>query len=135
MPTDVESVCVTQVHEVSVLQALAMELVNTMILMLAVAGASDPTNRQNKNTLNLRVALVVTVLIITMDPYTHAGKNPARSLSPAILFNQWQDQWLYQVGPFCGATLGALIYRFIFDVRNKYSLHSKLLTLFPQRQT
>jgi len=37
--------------------------------------------------------------------------NPARPLGPAIVSGQWQDLWLYVVGPIVGAALGAFAYQ------------------------
>lgn len=127
LPLHVDNVCVTHIHHVVPKQALVMEFFNTMILMFAVSGATDILNEKNRDSLSLRIGFIVTGLVMTLDPYTAAGKNPARAFAPALLYNNWKDHWLYQVGPFCGAVLGALLFRFVFDVRRKHSLHNALV--------
>lgn len=127
LPADADNVCVMRIRHVVPKQALMMEFFNTMILMLAVAGATDPVNEKKMDSLSLRIGFIVTGLILTMDTYTVAGKNPARAFAPAFLYNNWQEPWLYQVGPFGGATLGALLYRFVFDGHHKHSLHNTLI--------
>lgn len=37
--------------------------------------------------------------------------NPARSLGPAIIAKQWQDHWIYWVGPLLGAGVAGILYR------------------------
>jgi len=46
-------------------------------------------------------------------PVTGASMNPARSLGPALVASEWQDQWIYVVGPVAGAALGALAYQLV----------------------
>ncbi|MEQ1588122.1 MAG: aquaporin [Cyclobacteriaceae bacterium] len=35
--------------------------------------------------------------------------NPARSLGPAVVSGQWQDGWIYWIGPMAGAFLASLV--------------------------
>jgi glycerol uptake facilitator-like aquaporin len=37
--------------------------------------------------------------------------NPARSFGPALVSGEWQEFWLYVIGPVLGASLGALAYQ------------------------
>jgi glycerol uptake facilitator-like aquaporin len=46
-------------------------------------------------------------------PVTGASMNPARSLGPALAAGEWQDFWVYIVGPVIGALLGALAYELV----------------------
>ncbi len=51
-------------------------------------------------------------------PITGASMNPARSLAPALLWWNWEDQWLYVAGPALGAVAGVLAYQFIRGERD-----------------
>lgn len=42
---------------------------------------------------------------------TGASMNPARSLGPAIIANQWRDHWIYWLGPLLGSGCAGLMYR------------------------
>jgi aquaporin NIP len=44
-------------------------------------------------------------------PVTGASMNPARSFGPALAAGEWQDFWVYVLGPVTGATLGAFAYQ------------------------
>lgn len=39
--------------------------------------------------------------------------NPARSLGPAIIIDNYKSLWIYIVGPIVGAVFGALAYEVI----------------------
>jgi aquaporin Z len=41
---------------------------------------------------------------------TNTGLNPARTLGPSIVAGNWQDWWVYFVGPAAGAALVALLW-------------------------
>lgn len=40
--------------------------------------------------------------------------NPARSFAPALLNGDWDNHWLYWVGPITAAFIAALFYKFLF---------------------
>ena len=41
---------------------------------------------------------------------TNTGLNPARTLGPSIVSGQWQDWWVYFIGPAAGAAVVALLW-------------------------
>ena len=43
-----------------------------------------------------------------------AAMNPARALGPEIVFNIWDDFWIYLVGPPVGAAVAALAYEWLY---------------------
>ena len=42
---------------------------------------------------------------------TGASMNPARSFGPALVAGEWEDFWIYVVGPTLGALAGAFAYQ------------------------
>jgi aquaporin NIP len=51
--------------------------------------------------------------VMVVGPATGAGLNPARWLGPAVAGGEFEDFWLYVVGPVLGALAAALGYRAI----------------------
>jgi MIP family channel proteins len=46
-------------------------------------------------------------------PLTGASMNPARSLGPAVAWNQWHAHWLYWAAPITAALAAARVYDFL----------------------
>ncbi|KAI7758003.1 hypothetical protein M8C21_018724 [Ambrosia artemisiifolia] len=53
------------------------------------------------------------LLLIIEQPISGASMNPARSLGPAIVSNQYRGIWVYMLGPTAGAISGAWVYNII----------------------
>lgn len=47
-------------------------------------------------------------VVYTEAPISGTSCNPARSLGPAIISGQWNEWWIYWVGPPFGALLATL---------------------------
>jgi glycerol uptake facilitator-like aquaporin len=43
--------------------------------------------------------------------YTGGSVNPARSLGPAIFANEWENHFVYWIGPLVGAIIAGFLYR------------------------
>jgi len=54
------------------------------------------------------------LMILLYDrPITGASMNPARSLGPALVHNEFRGIWIYLVSPTFGAFVGAWVYNSI----------------------
>ncbi|KAJ8947450.1 hypothetical protein NQ318_009751 [Aromia moschata] len=117
--------CLPIVHKnLSILQGFMIEFIVSMILMMTVAGASDKRLLADSDSTSLRLGLVLAGLYFAAEPYTGACMNPARSVPPCLFNKEWKDHWLYQVAPYTGMALGALVYRYVFDHEHKYSVYN-----------
>lgn len=101
----------------SVWLALIAEALGTFLLMYAIMGlAVNPRGEAALAGLGIGAALGVAVIVF--GPATGAGLNPARWLGPAVASGEFDDFWIYIVGPLVGAIAAALAYRaFILDPR------------------
>jgi glycerol uptake facilitator-like aquaporin len=50
-------------------------------------------------------------------PLTGASLNPARTLGPALATGNFDDIWLYFVGPIAGGVIAGLLYKTVFEER------------------
>ena len=95
-------------------RALVIEVVLTALLMLVIMSVATDTRAVGAPAA-LAIAAAVGLAAIAYGPLTGASLNTARSLGPAVASGQWQDFWVYVVGPLLGAPLGALAYQFVRD--------------------
>jgi MIP family channel proteins len=101
----------------SVWLGLLAEALGTFLLMWAIMGlAVNPRGEAPLAGLGIGAALGVAVMVF--GPATGAGLNPARWLGPAIASGEFDDFWLFILGPMIGAIAAALVYRsFVLNPR------------------
>jgi MIP family channel proteins len=100
---------------VSPTQGLVLELILTFFLVNTIMNAGI----SGKATIpaGLAIGLTLTFCILMGGPLTGASLNPARTLGPALATGNFNDIWLYFVGPIAGAVLAGLLYKTVFEER------------------
>jgi len=110
-------------------QAVATEMVITMVLLLVIFGAAaDSVNSKTvKGSAPLAIGLSVAACHLYAVPLTGASMNPARSLGPALITGNFRRHWVYWAGPFLGAFLAAIFYQAVLRarVRNRWEDQEK----------
>jgi aquaporin TIP len=97
----------------STVAGVLVEVILTFVLVFTVfAVAVDP--RGPAAIAPLAIGLAVLVDHFVGVPLTGASMNPARSFGPALVANEWDDQWVYWVGPLIGAAIAGLVYYFVY---------------------
>ena len=87
-----------------------LEAILTFFLVWVIfATAADPGGAF-KSIAGLAIGLTITMNILAAGPLTGAAMNPARALGPELVFNVWDDFWVYLVGPLLGAAAAAIAY-------------------------
>ncbi|KAM1690769.1 hypothetical protein ACFX15_031831 [Malus domestica] len=104
---------------------LGAEIVGTFVLVYTVLSATDPELKARNSYVPvlapLPIGFAVFIVHLATIPITGTGIarpsiNPARSFGAAVIYNNdkvWNDQWIFWVGPFIGATIAALHYQYI----------------------
>jgi aquaporin NIP len=92
--------------------ALVYEVILTAILMFVIIAVATDT-RAVGAAAAIAIGATVGLDAIFGGPVTGASMNPARSFGPALAAGEWQDYWIYVVGPVAGATAGAFAYQLI----------------------
>ena len=97
---------------VDMVQGIALEAILTAVLLLAVFGtAVDPRGPKLGG---LAIGLAVAADILFGGPLTGAAMNPARWFGPALAAGDFTNWWVWWIGPFIGAIVAALLYRYLF---------------------
>jgi len=104
-------------------QSLGLEILLTAVLMFVIMAVATDT-RAAGQLAALAIGATVALDALWGGPVSGASMNPARSFGPALIAGVWRDQWVYWVGPFIGAALGAAIYQLLRD----YTEHQEVTT-------
>ncbi|CAH1440357.1 unnamed protein product [Lactuca virosa] len=94
------------------LQSLVLEFIITFYLMFVISGVATD-NRAIGELAGLAVGATVLLNVMFAGPISGASMNPARSLGPAIVSNEYRGIWVYMLGPTAGAISGAWVYNII----------------------
>ncbi|KAK2642574.1 hypothetical protein Ddye_024337 [Dipteronia dyeriana] len=93
------------------MESFVIEFVITFYLMFVISGVAD--NRTIGELAGLVVGATILVNVFVGGPISGASMNPARSLGPAIVSNQYKGIWIYMVSPVFGAVSGAWFYNMV----------------------
>ncbi|CAK1545037.1 unnamed protein product [Leptosia nina] len=93
-------------------QAVAVEALCTICLVLANLSSWDSRNNSYKDSWPLRIGFVVSSLTLVAGDLTGASMNPVRSFGPALFAGYWDQHWVYWVGPLVGSCVGVALYAF-----------------------
>jgi MIP family channel proteins len=98
---------------ISIGAGIAIEAVGTLVLVLAVFGtAIDPRGPKIGG---LAIGLALTADILLAGPLTGGAVNPARWFGPAVASGNFDNWYVWWVGPLIGAIVAAVLYRYVFE--------------------
>lgn len=97
----------------NMLSAFIIEVILTLIFVLTILSVTS--NEKNANISGLVIGATLTLVHIIGIPFTGTSVNPARSFGPALLVGgeALSQVWLFIVAPLVGATIAALIYKYL----------------------
>ena len=93
--------------------ALIVEAVLTFVFVFAVLGVTADSKKST--VAPIVIGLTLAFVHLLGIKLTGTSVNPARSLAPAVFAGgtALKQVWVFIVGPFVGAILAALVYKFI----------------------
>jgi aquaporin Z len=99
------------------LSALGVETVFTAALAVVVLNVAATEQTRGNSFYGLAIGFVIAAAVFTGGPISGGAYNPAVGFGATLggsLFGGggWADSWIYLVGPFLGAALGAGMHRF-----------------------
>ncbi len=89
--------------------AFVIEVIMTAFLLFVVMGVGLDSRAPSSFTA-IAVGAVIIVDIFVGGAVSGASMNPARSLGPALIMQNFEHLWLYFVAPMAGGLLGSLAY-------------------------
>jgi aquaporin Z len=95
-------------------KGILLEATGTFFLVWAVFATMIDDRGPFPKTAGLTVGLTLTFGILAIGPWTGAAFNPARWLGPAFASGQWDDWFVWIVGPVAGAILAGVAYWGLF---------------------
>jgi len=110
--------CTTLAADVSPWQGVCIEATITFNLVFFAFAVSDrAASPESVSLAPILTGLVLSAQIFFAGPLTGASMNPARSFGPAVFAAKWESHWVFWVGPFVGAVLGALSYHYGYQTQ------------------
>ncbi len=93
---------------------LVLEAIMTFLLVWVIFATAVDPGGAFKSIAGLAIGLTITIGVLAAGPLTGAALNPARALGPELVFNVWDDWWVYIVGPGVGGAAAALLYNWLY---------------------
>jgi aquaporin NIP len=91
--------------------ALTLELVATALFLLVIqAVATDREAPWNGVFAPAAIGTFIFAAALVIGPISGGSFNPARSLAPAIVAQDYTNLWIYLVGPLVGGMVGGVVY-------------------------
>lgn len=102
-------------------RAVVIEAICTFFLVFTCFSADDEERPGSKEEITgskpLSIGLCVCGMILCAAPYTAASFNPARTLGPSIVSGDYNNHWVFWVGPLAGGLIGGLFYHHVYRLR------------------
>uniref|UniRef100_A0A8C5RBN8 Aquaporin-2 n=1 Tax=Laticauda laticaudata TaxID=8630 RepID=A0A8C5RBN8_LATLA len=100
-------------------QAVAMEIFLTFQLVLCIFASTDDHRSDNLGSPALSIGFSVVLGHLIGIYYTGCSMNPARSFAPAVILGEFDNHWVFWLGPMVGAVVASLLYNYAFFPHRK----------------
>jgi aquaporin Z len=101
--------------KIDIYQALAVEILFTATLVLVILNVAFTRATQGNSFYGIAIGFTIAAAIFAGGPISGGAYNPAVGIGATLgsaMFSGggWSDVWLYIVGPFIGAAIGAAVH-------------------------
>ena len=105
----------------TMIPALVIEIILTFVFVLTILCVTSRKEEESSNN-GIIIGFALVLVHLLGIPFTGTSVNPARSFGPAILTGSTvvlEQLWVFIVGPFVGAILAALFFKFVLTEQPK----------------
>lgn len=107
--------CTINPHpDITPFMAVFVELIYTSILIVYLCSVWDVNNIDLIIFAPFRIGMIVTCLTLAAGPYSGGCMNPARVIGPALYNGDWENHWVYWVGPLLASIVAPYLYKSLF---------------------
>lgn len=96
---------------ISAPRAFCVEIILSMALMLTILSVSSGSKEKGMMAA-IAIGAMVWLEALVFGPVTGASMNPARSLAPALISQQYDALWIYIGAPITGTLVAGLLWKF-----------------------
>ncbi|XP_021754971.1 probable aquaporin NIP-type [Chenopodium quinoa] len=93
-------------------QSLGIEIIISFLLMFVISGVATDS-RAIGELAGIAVGMTIMLNVFVAGPISGASINPARSIEPAFMKQNFKGLWVYIIGPPIGTIVGGLTYNLI----------------------
>ena len=105
----------TTINRLTISQGFIFEVLISLFLMLTIISVATD-KRVSKSVAGLSIGGIIAVCSFVAGPFTGASMNPARSIGPAILANDFNHIIVYILAPIVGAIIATYTYNNIKEI-------------------
>jgi aquaporin Z len=116
LPAVGTSIAADPPESLTVWNALSMEIILTFFLVLVVFGTAIDKRSIGRWVAPLAIGITITIGNLAGVASSGAAMNPIRWFGPAVIQQEFDDFWIWIVGPIVGGLIAAVLYdMFIMD--------------------
>jgi aquaporin related protein len=117
---------------VGIWQGIAIEFIVTFVLVTVILMVAIDT-KSKTGLAPILIGFTLAVNILAIGAYTGGSLNPARSLGPAIFANEWENHFVYWIGPLVGAIVAGFLYRTVWANYDRRMFVKRTTTTTPAK--
>lgn len=107
--------CLTTVQsDLDPTKGVIFEFIATSVLILLCCATWDYRNNKWQDGIAMKFGFAITLLSFTIGPMTGCSMNPARTFGPAFGSNNFDNHWIYWIGPLSAGIVIPLFYQAIY---------------------